>query len=158
MLLPALMTSRSHLLLSHQTHPIDDNNNDYQLQWPRCVEYKDEDESASGQSPFVPCSSITERYQDHGHANARGGDTSSFHSAANKAKDLAGVRRTRADPKNDPYQPSRCYPVFWADDEIRLLQLDSASGGSLLHGAFARVRVGSEQAQYEAVSYTWAGE
>ncbi|KAF4777875.1 heterokaryon incompatibility protein [Colletotrichum scovillei] len=83
------------------------------------------------------------------------------------------------------YRPSRCYPMLWSSQEIRMLELDSGENSSLLHGNFQNVLLESKQeirmleldsgenssllhgnfqnvlleskrARYEALSYTWA--
>ncbi|KAK1960047.1 heterokaryon incompatibility protein [Colletotrichum sublineola] len=86
------------------------------------------------------------------------GSSSAYGSLASKQFDNTQAQISRTASEINPYKPSKCYPVFWSRDDIRLLELDSSSSGSLLHGSFTNVRLGSEQAQYEAVSYTWAGE
>ncbi|KAK2004366.1 heterokaryon incompatibility protein [Colletotrichum falcatum] len=75
-----------------------------------------------------------------------------------KQSGTAQAQRIRGAAGDDQYKPSRCYPRLWGNDEIRLLGLDSSSSGGLLHASFTNVRLGSEQAQYEAISYTWADE
>ncbi|KAH9233198.1 hypothetical protein K456DRAFT_1838097 [Colletotrichum gloeosporioides 23] len=105
----------------------------------------------------MPCSATDAAHQDQGHSTDHE-EFPPFQSHSKRDHGLAQVRKARTNTNNDPYQPSRCYPVFWANNEIRILELDSGTSDSLLHGAFSRVQVGSDRAQYEAVSYTWADE
>ncbi|EFQ34705.1 heterokaryon incompatibility protein [Colletotrichum graminicola M1.001] len=93
---------------------------------------------------------------DQANSNTYRGTSSTHRSLASKLSGTTQAQKARTTAEDDSYKPSRCYPVFWSNDEIRLLELDSSDSGSLLHGSFANVRLGSEQAQYEAVSYTWA--
>ncbi|KAK2056004.1 heterokaryon incompatibility protein [Colletotrichum caudatum] len=131
-------------------------NGSYRLRWPAGVDYKHEDKSSGKPSSCRPGLSTRTTFHDQASLNNHRGSSSACVNLENQQLSTAQTQSTRTNAGGNFYKPPRCYPVFWSNDEIRILELDSSSSGSLLHGSFTNVRLGSEQAQYEAVSYTWA--
>ncbi|KAK1725084.1 heterokaryon incompatibility protein-domain-containing protein [Colletotrichum acutatum] len=131
----------------------------YNLRWPPCVDYVDS-------QPEIPLNASTS--SSSGSTYPFGGTSGSqqinHHPLKRPSASLKGsgmteeprMKRRKLSIADDSYRPSRCYPILWGSQEIRVLELDSGDNDSLLHGSFQNVPLESKRARYEALSYTWA--
>ncbi|KAK1623582.1 heterokaryon incompatibility protein-domain-containing protein [Colletotrichum phormii] len=138
--------------------PVLENDSTHNLRWPACVDYLD---SEPGIPPTTSTSLCPGPKIPSGRkaSSCRPNVSSKKPSASSKdptTTDERPLKRRRLLVGDEPYQPSRCYTILCSDEEIRILELEPGNSDSLLHANFRNVRLDSERATYEALSYTWA--
>ncbi|KAK1542186.1 heterokaryon incompatibility protein [Colletotrichum paranaense] len=138
--------------------PVLEDNSTYNLRWPACVDYVDArpevppDASTSSSSGSTFPFGGTQSSQRTNHLLNRPGAPSKESATIEGPQ----TKRRKLSIADESYRPSRCYPILWGSQEIRMLELDSGDKDSLLHGSFQNVELDSKRARYEALSYTWA--
>ncbi|KXH34037.1 heterokaryon incompatibility protein [Colletotrichum simmondsii] len=110
--------------------PVNRDNSSYNLRWPAGVEYLDRHPEPPSAEPCQEVVAIDDP--------------------------IPKRRKLTSFVEKSHRTPSCYHPMLWGTKEIRMLILDSGPRDSLLHANFKKVSLGSEDATYEALSYTWA--